>query len=472
MGQAGALMADKDAPRNRTVFQPSPLSQLRSATGKTSLDAPVDPAQPPPAAAPPPAAPPQAPLPPAAQPFVPRDDIPRPPTAPAQRNPLLARAAPLLALLASVRAGRAQLPLSSLHRRAVSEIQGVQAEFANKMPEDHLRRAIYALTVTSDDVAQNLPLPQSEIAEWTQRSLGSLFFQEAIGGDRFWRLLDEMVARPTEFQDLLELYHACMAAGFEGRYRVMPDGRHLHQTLMQRVYQTLDRAKRVSQTDLAPRWRGVAAPMGKLGLWGPLLLAVAVAVGLLLATNIGLRLWLGNTGMPARDTLAKLSGHGPLTFASREGPPPPESTQAMRIRQFLAPEIAAKLVEVRDTPRGVRVITTQFVQAFNSGSDQISPSAMGLFNRIAQAINTEPGNIDVEGYTDSTVPHGLAFPDNDSLSRARADTVASLIRSKLVNPARQVSSQGFGAANALATNATPEGRARNRRVEIQFDRAS
>jgi type VI secretion system protein ImpK len=460
-------MSDNEAPRpNRTVFQPSPLQQRRSATGAPAPGAapPVQP--PPPADIPAPEQPTVAPAP----RFAPVDDIPRPPTAPAQRNPLLARAAPLLALLASVRSGRARLALPDLHRRAMSEISAVQSEFTGKLADDPLRRAVYALAVTADDVALNLPLPETEVAEWAQRSLGALFFQEAIGGDRFWRLLDEMIARPTEFQDLLELYHACMAAGFEGRYRVMSDGRHAHQALMQRVFQTLERARRTSQTELAPHWRGVDAPRGKVGLWAPLALAVAVAVGLLLVINIALRLMLAHTGEPAREALAKLGAAGPLTLSARESPPPPETPQVVRIRQFLAPEIAAHQVEVKDTPVGVRVITTEFVQDFDSGSDQIAAGARGLFDRISQAINTEPGGIEVDGYTDFTKPHGLTFPDNDSLSKARADTVAALIRGKLTDASRAVTAQGFGDSNPLATNDTPQGRARNRRVEILIER--
>jgi hypothetical protein len=56
------------------------------------------------------------------------------------------------------------------------------------------------------------------------------FFSENIGGDRFWQLVEDMLRQPHDNRDLIELYHACLAAGFEGRFRVMPDGkRRLHE---------------------------------------------------------------------------------------------------------------------------------------------------------------------------------------------------------------------------------------------------
>ncbi|HWA64190.1 MAG TPA: type IVB secretion system protein IcmH/DotU, partial [Caulobacteraceae bacterium] len=420
--------------------------------------------QPPQAAAPQPA--------PGRPAFPVRDDIPRPPIPPAHRNPLMAKAAPLLALLASIRSGRAQIRLPDLHRRAAAEISNFQAEFQGKIADEHLRRAVYALAATADDVALNLPLPSAEVGEWAQRSLVARSFQEAIGGDRFWRLLDEMIARPAEFQDLLEFYHACMAAGFEGRYRVTADGRQQHQALMQRVYQALEIARSLSQSELAPHWRGENAPPGKVGLWAPLAIAGAVAVGLLLVIYIGLRLWLEATGGPARAALASINPPARLTLTRDSTPVPVVDASANRVRTFLAPEIAQGLVTVPDVTTGVRVITTAKVVAFEPGSDQIAPAWKGLFDRIAQAIDKEPGAVRVEGYTDSTKPHGLAFPDNLSLSKARADTVAGLIRQSLSDKARTVTSQGFGESDPIGSNATPAGRAQNRRVEIALDRGS
>ena len=65
------------------------------------------------------------------------------------------------------------------------------------------------------------------------------------------------------------------------------------------------------------------------------------------------------------------------------------------------------------------------------------------------------------GYTDSTGSDAY----NQQLSEARASAVASYLKTKKVNPVR-FEIIGFGESNPVADNATPEGRAANRRVEL------
>jgi len=93
------------------------------------------------------------------------------------------------------------------------------------------------------------------------------------------------------------------------------------------------------------------------------------------------------------------------------------------------------------------------------------------FDRIAAAIETQPGDVKVEGYTDSDRVKTLSFPDNIALSKARADAVAAIIKSKLTKPGR-VSAQGYGDGNSISPNTTPGGKALNRRVEVVVPRTS
>ena len=70
--------------------------------------------------------------------------------------------------------------------------------------------------------------------------------------------------------------------------------------------------------------------------------------------------------------------------------------------------------------------------------------------------------VEIQGYTDST---GSA-EYNLHLSQKRAESVRSYLISKGVNPVG-LTAKGFGKANPIATNATTEGRAQNRRVVFQ-----
>jgi type VI secretion system protein ImpK len=108
-------------------------------------------------------------------------------------------------------------------------------------------------------------------------------------------------------------------------------------------------------------------------------------------------------------------------------------------------------------------------QLFRSGSDVLEPGRQALFERIARAVAQEHGAIRIEGHADSDPVTSLAFPDNQALSDARAQAVATVFRGLLPDPKR-VSSQGFGATRPIATNATAAGKALNRRVEIVVPR--
>ena len=63
---------------------------------------------------------------------------------------------------------------------------------------------------------------------------------------------------------------------------------------------------------------------------------------------------------------------------------------------------------------------------------------------------------------------GRAFNDNKTLSEARARSVAEYVSALLEIDMERVTVQGVGASVPIADNATAEGRAKNRRVEIDF----
>ena len=83
---------------------------------------------------------------------------------------------------------------------------------------------------------------------------------------------------------------------------------------------------------------------------------------------------------------------------------------------------------------------------------------------IAQSLNNYPETrIQVNGYTDSTGNDA----HNQELSQRRANSVAQYLISQGVSSSRIVAN-GFGSSNPIASNATPEGRQANRRVEVRI----
>lgn len=107
-----------------------------------------------------------------------------------------------------------------------------------------------------------------------------------------------------------------------------------------------------------------------------------------------------------------------------------------------------------------KILTTTAVR-FRTGSAVIDSSNADLLERLAQVARTCPGDLAIEGHTDS---QGDAF-SNRALSLARAQAVRDAL-ARLGIQADRVRATGFGESVPIADNGTPDGRARNRRIEI------
>jgi chemotaxis protein MotB len=109
---------------------------------------------------------------------------------------------------------------------------------------------------------------------------------------------------------------------------------------------------------------------------------------------------------------------------------------------------------------------------FPPGSARITNQDSLLFlKRIAIIIKEYlPKNVEIQirGYTDNMPPpKNSPYKDNWELSAARALAVLRVLIKNGVNPA-QLSAAAYGPYHPIASNLTPEGRAKNRRVEIWF----
>jgi chemotaxis protein MotB len=106
---------------------------------------------------------------------------------------------------------------------------------------------------------------------------------------------------------------------------------------------------------------------------------------------------------------------------------------------------------------------------FDSGSAVLKPQAAPVLDKIGSMLRTDNHPLRVEGHTDSVPARGSAYPTNWELSTARSSAVVRALMRRHVAPARM---EATGRANLdpLATNATAEGRAENRRVEIVLPR--
>jgi outer membrane protein OmpA-like peptidoglycan-associated protein len=99
---------------------------------------------------------------------------------------------------------------------------------------------------------------------------------------------------------------------------------------------------------------------------------------------------------------------------------------------------------------------------FDFNKARIRPDAVPILDEAADILQKNPNvNVDVNGYCDAI--GGVAY--NLRLSQRRADAVVGYLESKGVASGR-LAPHGYGKTNFVATNATAEGRAQNRRVEL------
>ena len=140
-----------------------------------------------------------------------------------------------------------------------------------------------------------------------------------------------------------------------------------------------------------------------------------------------------------------------------------------QLNQQLSGEIAQGQVHISRLQGAIKV-TVNSELLFPSGGWQMPPQAAKTIAEMAPVLAPmQTVHITVTGYTDN-VPIGpelmqQGVTTNQQLSMMRAQTVVNYLVSQGVNPAL-LTAQGMGEADPVASNATPEGRAQNRRVEL------
>jgi chemotaxis protein MotB len=124
-----------------------------------------------------------------------------------------------------------------------------------------------------------------------------------------------------------------------------------------------------------------------------------------------------------------------------------------------------KSVSIEENQRGVIIRILDDV-LFASGDAELSDKAKSILSLIAGIIKKLPNDIRVEGHTDNVQINSARFPSNWHLSITRAlNTAYYLIKTENIDPDK-VSVVGYSEYNPIADNSTPEGRKKNRRVDI------
>ncbi len=389
-------------------------------------------------------------------------------------NPLVAEASTLFSLISRTR-NRAQHPdPEALRRSVVAEVRQFESRaLAAGIDPQQIKIARYAICATIDDVVLNTPWGGASV--WAQQSMVATFHRETVGGDRFYDLLARLEQDPGRNIDLLEFLYLCLSLGFEGRLRVDPNGAEKHMEIRSGLARIIRAQRGDVERDISPRWKGVNRPHKPLSAWKPVWIAIGATAAVLLVTFMTLNILLARSTDRLAGQFAALASEAPAALERRapavEIPPVTEPDAVARVSGFLTEEIEAGLVEVDQDGNVIR-IRIKGSGMFGSGSDSLQSAFDEPLTRVANALDDKDGGqgpVIVVGHTDSIPINTARFPSNRHLSLARADSVKQKLASLMDDPSR-LSAEGRADAEPIGDNATPEGRALNRRIEILFVR--
>jgi chemotaxis protein MotB len=141
------------------------------------------------------------------------------------------------------------------------------------------------------------------------------------------------------------------------------------------------------------------------------------------------------------------------------------TTMQAELQHALSHEINLHEVAIHREAEGL-VISLREFGFFDSGSAVMKTTAMPVLDRIVAILVARTCNLRIEGHTDNIPIHTVTMASNWELSTARAtELVRLLIVRYRLSPLR-LAAAGYAEYHPIASNATAQGRAQNRRVDV------
>lgn len=373
-------------------------------------------------------------------------------------NPLLQAATPLLLAGAAIRGMPRHVNPELLRESLVESMKRFESEARRKgLTNEEVIGARYVLCTFVDECAASTPWGTGT---WAKQSLLGTFHNEAWGGEKVFQLLAKLAENPPAHRNLLEMLHAVLALGFEGRYRVLNDGRAQLDSVRERLAVILRQAGPPLEPELSPHWHGIAAPAKRLVDGIPLWVIATAIASVLCVVFVVLRFTIQDRGDLAFQAVQTIRVRAPVAAPP---PPPPVEAAAPRLSGFLAREVAERQVTVRDLADR-SIVTIAGDGFFEPGSAEVASRVRPLMARIGEALAGVKGQVLVTGHTDSQPIRSLRFPSNYRLSQERAEAVKQVLERNV--PPERIKAEGRADTQPIDDNANAAGRARNRRVEI------
>ena len=379
-------------------------------------------------------------------------------------NAIEEAASELLRLVIQLKSTTAEPSIEQLRGRVNQKLQDFESALARAGYEAKIVKAThYCMCSLIDEVILGTPWGVS--GNWRENSLLSSFHRDTWGGEQFFAILDRASQNPGGNRDLLEFIYLCLSLGFEGKYATLPNGAVQLNQVRENLYQLIRAHRPEFERELSPAWRPGMVKSSRLARYVPLWALAAVCAGLLLATYTGFSYRLNDHSDPMLRQIHELDGKDLGELAKPIRPPSRRARNASAtLQELLADEVEAGRVILSEDANSVTVSLVGDGM-FASGLARISDAYQDILLKVAEALGQVPGAVLITGHTDNQPIRTPRFPSNWHLSQERADAVREFLVGKISAPAR-FTAQGRADTEPIEPNDTPQGRSRNRRVEI------
>lgn len=364
-------------------------------------------------------------------------------------NPLLEAARPLLDALSNT---PTELDVAGIdqHRQwLVHQVQQFGKVCATlQLPPPQVDKARYCLCSAIDEAAALTGWGNGAATgiEWETNGLASTFGYDRQGCDRVYTIATSCMREPEKNRDLIEVIQSILDRGFRGRYRFAADGHHQIEAIRAQVHEAVD-------AELTPACRlpipGPDTPrqLARPARWRshPWLVFGALCLALLAVAG-GVAYWRHTQTKPVEPAV------------------PPIDALATRLTGRLAQEVNAGTVTLAENARHT-TLTLRLEGIFEAGDSTVNPWVKPTITAIGQEIARLPGEVVVTGHTDNQPFERSQGTSNQMLSELRAKEVVRILASAGV-PTDRIAAAGKGNTEPAADNGTPQGRMKNRRIEI------
>lgn len=372
-------------------------------------------------------------------------------------NPLVSAASTLLGLISSLRNVRHAPNIPALRNSLTQAMQRFETD-AHKLGLDNgqVIASRYVLCTALDEAVANTPWGAQ--AAWNKQSLLVQFHNETWGGEKVFQLLAKLAQDVAKNRSLLELMYCVLALGFEGRYRVIDNGRAQLDSVRQRLADMVRKDRPQPDPDLSPHWRGQAAGKGNITDGIPIWVAGAVLALILALMYLAFRMSLNYRSDTTFAAVSSLRVPNVQIVATA-----PLPARNARLSGFLQPEIKEGLVTVlEESDRSI--IRLRGDSFFGSGKAEPNTESLPVLKRIGEALAQVKGDVQIVGHSDNQPIRSLRFPSNWHLSTARAEGVRAALTAQVTEA--RMRAIGKAEADPVAPNDSAENRARNRRVDV------